>query len=111
ASLLEFPCCGNSTFDHCGYTGGLPKGESGGVFNIASGHSTSVNDLIAMVLEEYGSALVPQHADDLREAKAASHSTLDISVERAKKELGWSPQIKLCEGIHRLRIWMEAQGQ
>jgi UDP-glucose 4-epimerase len=87
------------------------KGKPGGVFNIASGRSTSVNDLVAMVLKEYDSTLVPQYADDLREAKAASHNTLNISVERAQQELGWSPQIELREGIHRLRIWMEAQEQ
>src|SRR5690606_21376453 len=84
------------------------KGEPGGVFNIASGQSTSVNDLVSLVLREFDSPLTPKYVEDRREAKAASHNTLNISIERAKQELGWVPQVNLREGIHRLRLWMEA---
>ena len=87
------------------------KGQPGAIFNIASGRSTSVNELASMVLEEYGSTLKPVYAQDYREAKSATHNTLNISIEHAQRELDWAPQVELREGIRRLRLWMEMQGR
>lgn len=87
----------------------MRKGKAGDVFNIASGVSTSVNDIVRMVLEEYSSDLKPTYSEDVRMAKAASHSRLDISIERAQQQLGWQPEVTVRDGIHKLRSWLESK--
>ncbi|CAN5475136.1 NAD-dependent epimerase/dehydratase family protein [soil metagenome] len=84
------------------------KSAPGEVFNIASGVSTSVNEVVAMVLEEYGSELKPVRQQDTRSTKATSHARLDLSVDKAARQLSWHPQTDLRAGIHRLRTWMDA---
>ncbi len=87
----------------------MRQAQAGATFNIASGVSTSVADAVRKVLAEYGSTLAPVYQQDNREAKAASHTKLDICIDRARDELGWEPKVSLAEGIHRLRVWMESQ--
>ena len=79
-----------------------------GAFNVASGRSTSVNDVVAMVLEEYGSTLRPEHVADTRTVRSTAHHELHISTARAKEILGWEPTVSLREGIARLRRWLDA---
>ncbi|MEO8257543.1 MAG: GDP-mannose 4,6-dehydratase [Acidobacteriota bacterium] len=79
-----------------------------GAFNVASGRSTSVNDVVAMVREEYGSTLEPEHVDDTRTVRSTAHHELHISTARAKDILGWEPTVPLREGIARLRRWLDA---
>ncbi|MBV7484598.1 NAD(P)-dependent oxidoreductase [Bordetella sp. BOR01] len=87
----------------------MARGGPGATFNIASGVSTSVNKLVGMVLDEYNSTLKPAYKEDTRDAKAPSHSKLDISIERARTQLAWEPRVSLAAGIHGLRVWMESQ--
>jgi UDP-glucose 4-epimerase len=79
-----------------------------GAFNVASGRSTSVNEVVAMVLEEYGSRLEPEHVADTRTVRSTAHHELHISTARAKEILGWEPTVPLREGITRLRRWLDA---
>jgi UDP-glucose 4-epimerase len=81
---------------------------AGGAFNVASGRSTSVNDIVAMVLEEYGSTLEPEHVADTRTVRSTAHHELHISTARAKDILAWEPAVPLREGIARLRRWLDA---
>ena len=78
-----------------------------GAFNIATGRSTSVNDIVAMVLDEYGSTLQPEHVADTRTVRSTAHHELHISTARAKEILGWAPAVPLREGIARLRRWLD----
>jgi UDP-glucose 4-epimerase len=80
-----------------------------GPFNIASGHSTSVNAVVDMVLDEYGSSAVPEHAADTRTVHSTSHHELHISIARAREQLGWQPAVPLRDGIARLRRWLDAR--
>jgi UDP-glucose 4-epimerase len=85
----------------------LCKSRSGEAYNIASGRASSVNDVIRFVLDEYRSDLKPVRAEDKRATKGTSHTHLDISIEKARTELGWQPEVTLSDGIHRLRMWMD----
>ncbi|NYT24376.1 GDP-mannose 4,6-dehydratase [Alcaligenaceae bacterium] len=85
----------------------MEQGKSGDVFNIASGVSTSVNEVVRMVLQEYGSDLVPRHAEDKRSAKAASNTALDISVAHAQQQLGWRAEVSVGDGIRKLKHWLD----
>jgi len=89
----------------------MERGKNGECYNIATGVSTSVNEIVDMVLKEYASPLEPKHLDDTRNARGTAHSRLNISNERARRELGWSPETTMREGITRLRKWLEGAPQ
>jgi len=85
----------------------MVKGHSGRSYNIATGVSTSVNEIIKLVLQEFGSDLKPQYISDVRDARSTAHAELHISNKLAREELGWQPKVSIAQGISRLRKWME----
>jgi UDP-glucose 4-epimerase len=80
-----------------------------GSFNIASGRSTSVNEIVRMVREEFSSSLEPEYVADTRTVRSTAHPALHISTARAKEILGWAPAVPLREGLSRLRHWLDAR--
>lgn len=87
----------------------MDKGRTERSYNIATGSSTSVKQVVDLVLKEFGSGLAPEYVRDTRDARSTAHHDLRISNARAQDELGWSPRVSLADGIGRLRRWMEAQ--
>ena len=85
----------------------MQQGAAGEAYNIVSGVSTSVNEVVAAVLAEYQSSLEPERVQDARTTRATSHSQLLISNRKAKDALGWEPRVTIADGIHRLRGWLE----
>jgi UDP-glucose 4-epimerase len=85
----------------------MARGARGDVFNIASGCSTSVNDIVRMVLDEYGSSAQPEHVADTRTVRSTEHPELLIATERARDLLGWEPTVSVRAGIGRLRRWLD----
>src|SRR4029077_6643971 len=78
------------------------KGRAGEVYNIASGVETTIRELAELVLELSGSsselALGPRREWD--------HSVLRFgSTEKAKRELGFSMEVALEEGLRRTVEW------
>jgi len=73
------------------------KNVAGKVFNVATGESASLLDLIAAINGILNTKIVPSHqparAGDVR------HSRADIS--RARAELGFEPTVNLQEGLRR----------
>jgi UDP-glucose 4-epimerase len=77
---------------------GLPLTPgSSTVFNVASGIDVSVNALWRELARISGTRLRPVHADE--RAGDLRRSALDPS--RAKRELGWSPEVELSDGLAR----------
>ena len=85
----------------------MEKGRSGQSYNLATGRSTSVKELVDLVLQEFGSNLKPERITDGRSARSTAHADLHISNTLARNELGWEPRVTLPDGISRLRKWME----
>ena len=69
----------------------------GGVYNIAGGAPTSVNDIFALLAEETGYERTPVHAPE----RPGDVRRIYLDISRARDELGWTPQIDLREGITR----------
>ncbi|MBF9032660.1 NAD-dependent epimerase/dehydratase family protein [Rhodobacterales bacterium HKCCE2091] len=85
------------------------EADASGAYNIASGRDTSFNELVAALLKACGSELTPEYrADDAKVANPVV-TRLGISVEKAKAELGWSPQVDIEEGMRRLVAWLDAE--
>ncbi len=85
----------------------MQNGSGGEAFNVVTGQSTTVNDIVGMVLAEYGSALEPRHVEDARTTRSTAHAELLISNSKAREQLGWEPRVGVADGIHRLRLWLE----
>ena len=72
----------------------LAKG-SGGMFNIGTGVSTSVNDLFDMLAELCGYGEPRQHGPAL----SGEVFRIYVTNDRARDELGWEPTVALRDGL------------
>ena len=74
-----------------------PDTSARGIYNIGSGTPTSVNDIFALLAEETGYDRVPVHAPE----RPGDVRRIYLDVSKARRELGWAPEIDLPEGITR----------
>ena len=74
----------------------LTKG-GGGMYNIGTGVSASVNDLFERLAELTGFGEQPTYADAL----PGEVFKIYVTCERARRELGWEPTVDLYEGLRR----------
>ena len=74
----------------------LTKG-GGGMYNIGTGVSASVNDLFERLAELTGFGEQPTYADAL----PGEVFKIYVTYERARRELGWEPTVDLYEGLRR----------
>lgn len=81
------------------------KGAAGEVYNLATGHETSILEL-ATLINEYTGNKTPL---DLRPARDWDRSGKRFaSTEKASRELGFTTQIDIREGIRRTVDWTKA---
>jgi UDP-glucose 4-epimerase len=76
-------------------------------FNIGTGIGTSVVDLARMLQEKAGTNVPVEFAP--RRPGEQQESFLDVS--KARDVLGWSPKIKLAEGLLKSFEWAAANRQ
>lgn len=79
-------------------------GVSGRVYNIGTGRSVSVLDLVDALNRQLGTRVVPQHAP--ARAGDVRHSKADIS--RAREELGYEPTVAFAQGLSETLDWYRA---
>ena len=72
------------------------------VFNISSGLGTSLNDLVGMLEEEFGSHIERRYF----QARNFDIPVNVLSNDLAKSCMGWTPSISMKEGIARTVKWM-----
>ena len=81
-----------------------PDSASGGVYNVAWGRRTSVNELARTIASVLGKKIEPVHkparAGDVRDSQADS--------TRARELLGWKPGVTFEEGLKRTVEWFRA---
>ncbi|HHS7809898.1 MULTISPECIES: NAD-dependent epimerase/dehydratase family protein [Pseudomonas] len=75
------------------------------VFNISSGVGTSLNELVQLIGDAYGA--VPSVA--YTSGRQFDVPVSILSNKRAQKELNWTPQVSIEEGISRTLKWMRAE--
>ncbi len=72
----------------------------GEVFNLGTGISTSVNEVVSTIKEVTGSKVVPKHGPPVIEPR---NSKADIN--KAKKLLDWKPEYSFKEGIKEMYVF------
>jgi nucleoside-diphosphate-sugar epimerase len=81
------------------------KGEEGGVYNLATGRETSILEL-AKLIDEFTGNKTPL---DLRPARDWDRSGKRFaSTEKSERELGFTAQINVREGVRRTVEWTKA---
>ncbi|TKC91779.1 NAD-dependent epimerase/dehydratase family protein [Trinickia terrae] len=78
-------------------------GES--VFNISSGHGTSLNDIIGMMEAVLGRAIERTY----RPGRPFDVPVSVLDNALAQKELGWKPEIALDAGMRKTALWLRDQ--
>lgn len=78
----------------------LGKGAYG-TFNIGTGEETSMNALLRMMRAVTGSGEKPVHAP----ARPGEERRSVLAVRRARRVLGWMPQVSLEQGIAKTVAW------
>lgn len=82
----------------------------GQALNVATGVDTT-STLIAQTALRLCKRqdLKPEYREDRRAVRSAAGTRLEFSREKAKREIGWEPQIGIEEGMRRLIAWQETQ--
>lgn len=81
------------------------KGAAGGIYNLATGRETSILEL-ATIINEYTGNTTPL---DLRPARDWDRSGKRFaSTEKAERELGFTAQVDIREGLRRTVDWTKA---
>src|SRR5499427_199237 len=78
-----------------------PGQVSGGVFNIACGAATDLNQVVALVGDVLGRKIEPRYEPE--RAGDIKHSVADIGAARAR--LGYTASVSFAEGLRRTVEW------
>jgi UDP-glucose 4-epimerase len=81
-----------------------PKAE-GGVFNVATGRETSVNDLARQIVRIVGVDVELEHVDrrDIDNIRRRA-----VNIEKIRRELRWLPSVPLERGLAETYAWLDA---
>lgn len=71
--------------------------EAGTLLNVAGGSSSTVNTVLRLVSECVGCEAVPHHLPE----QPGDVRTTGGTIDRARRLLGWEPEVPLAEGIKR----------
>jgi UDP-glucose 4-epimerase len=80
------------------------KDTAGEDFNLGKGERCSVNELISLLIKTTGNAIEPIYTKEMR--GDVSHTWADIA--KAKKMLGYNPQISIEEGLQKFVAWYKS---
>jgi UDP-glucose 4-epimerase len=82
---------------------------SGESFNVCTGKATTLNELVGIVLQVTGSDLKPEYKNDPNAVRVTTSDTLNLSIDKIKKHIGWEPKVGIEEGVRRVIKWRESQ--
>lgn len=81
--------------------------EGSGIFNVGTGIETNVNQLFRTIRTLTGADIPEEHGP----AKPGEQQRSVLGYEKAKRELNWTPEVDLDEGLRRTVEWFERNEQ
>jgi UDP-glucose 4-epimerase len=85
----------------------MQSSVSGEGINVVAGVDTAQNRITEIILQAAGSSLKPEYRPYTGPAKLAPLARYGFSREKAKRLLGWEPQVGVEEGIGRVLRWVD----
>ena len=79
--------------------------DGSGVFNVGTGRETSVNELFRLLRAETGADVEETHGP----AKPGEQQRSVLGYENAERDLGWSPQVPIEDGLARTVDWFRTR--
>ncbi|GAV20306.1 UDP-glucose 4-epimerase [Mariprofundus micogutta] len=79
------------------------EGDISGIFNIGSGTGHSIQEIINTLESIHGSRL----RIHLEKRRAFDIPKVVLDIEKAKKELNWTPNVNLSEGMREYYNWLK----
>ncbi len=70
-------------------------GPDGQMFNVGTGNEVTVNEVVAALREAWGADFAVEHAP----ARVGEVKRIALCIDKARAQLGWSPQLTFREGI------------
>ncbi|WP_104136056.1 NAD-dependent epimerase/dehydratase family protein [Cryobacterium sp. Y62] len=87
----------------------MEHGRTGEAYTIATGVSSKSRDVVDLVTRLSGSSLSPVFVPDERVSKPTMNEDLLLDVDAARRNLSWSAQVSIEEGVARLLHWLDEQ--
>jgi UDP-glucose 4-epimerase len=85
----------------------MASAVSGESFIVATGVDTSLNEVVQILNKLTQKNLQPEYRTDPSKPRTAMKPKLGYSPAKAKRLLGWEPQVGIEQGIERLIAWTE----
>ncbi len=110
--LTESPCIifgdGHKTRDYVSvhdvaHANGLALSSPGGIFNLGTGQETSVLQLIHLLREITQKEILVLHEEE----RKGEIDRIALSSEKARRVMGWQPQMALREGMEEVYHWFQ----
>lgn len=76
-----------------------------GTYNIGTGFETTVNTLV----DELGKQVGPECSPVFSPGRPGEQRRSVLSIEHARQELGWAPQVSFVEGLQRTIEWFKSR--
>jgi UDP-glucose 4-epimerase len=86
----------------------MESAVAGEGINICSGVETSQRQTVELVARACGSSVQPQTRESSMAARLPTGRQV-YSREKAKRLLGWEPQVSIEEGVRRVLGWVDQQ--
>lgn len=80
-----------------------PEDDPGAIFNIGTGGQTTLRELVEIAAEVFEISGEPRWGD--YPPRAWETEVWMADIEKAKRELGWAPEVVLAEGLRRMGEW------
>ena len=87
----------------------MESAVTGEDINICSGVETSQRETVELVTRACGSNVQPEVRERSMAARLPSTTRQAYSREKAKRLLGWEPQVSIEEGVRRVLRWIDHQ--
>lgn len=94
---------GNTYIDDCldGTLLAFEKGRVGEIYNIGGGEEVSVNEVLEILQELMGK----QARVEYKASRPGDQQRTLANIEKAKRELGFTPQVSIVEGLKKQVAW------
>lgn len=108
--LRDFNYVGN-TVDAYLAAATAPAEALGEVFNVGSGRSISIGDLVELICAQLGRRPPVVSREERQRPERSEVDRLEASFEKARSTLGWTPRVDLEEGLRRTASWIAGHAE